>query len=222
MEHTEEFIQHMRERELGPNDTFQFDCAMCGKCCRKRSEPILMTGADIFRIAQTFNSSVEEILPKNFEGYVSSDFHVPVYVLAERLDGSCRLMRNGRCMVQQNKPVVCAIYPLGRFFEVADDSFHYFMNRGVVCPGRQGNRVWTLNEWLDEFHIRESEEMTAVWHKLVAKVATVSARMKKENIRGGLLERLRYLLYLGYDINAPYIEQVEARIPTALDVFKNK
>lgn len=48
----------------------------------------------------------------------------------------------------------------------------------------------------------------------------LTCRMKKEDICGDLLEGLRCVLYLGCDTSVPYIERVEARIPSALDVFK--
>lgn len=195
---------------------------MCGNCCRNRREAILMTGADIFRAAKALGVSVEAVLPKNFETYVGEDSHVPLYVLAERLDGSCRFLRKGRCLIQQDKPAVCALFPLGRFFDTRDNSFHYFMNPSGCNTGSANGKTWALEEWLDEFHICDTEAMTAVWHKLLTRLAEVTCRMKKEDICGDLLEDLRRVLYLGYDTSAPYIEQVEARIPSALDVFKRK
>ncbi len=222
MAYTEVDFARFQKNELKPGDTFQFACAMCGNCCRNRREAILMTGADIFRAAKALGVSVEAVLPKNFETYVGEDSRVPLYVLAERLDGSCRFLRKGRCLIQQDKPAVCALFPLGRFFDTRDNSFHYFMNPNGCNAGQAEGKTWTLEEWLDEFHIRETEAMTAAWHKLLTRLAEVTCRMKKEDICGDLLEDLRRVLYLGYDTSAPYIEQVEARIPSALDVFKRK
>lgn len=222
MAYTEKDLERFQKNEIKPGETFTFSCAMCGNCGRNRHEAILMTGADLFRAAQALGTSVEAILPKNFEGYVGEDSHVPLYVLAERLDGSCRFLRKGKCMIQQNKPAVCALFPLGRLFDIRDNSFHYFMNPNSCNAGKAEGKTWTLEEWLDEFHIRETEAMTAVWHKLLTRLAEVTCRMKKEDICGDLLEDLRRVLYLGYDTSAPYIEQVEARIPSALDVFKRK
>lgn len=175
MSYTENDLARFMVNELHPGDTFQFGCDMCGNCCRKRREPILMTGADIFRAARAIGASVEEILPKNFEGYVGDDSHVPLYVLAERLDGSCRFLRKGRCMIHQDKPAVCEIFPLGRIFNVQTGAFHYFVNTGRCHPGQPEGRTWTLEEWLDTFYVRETEAMTIAWHKLLNSLASVSA-----------------------------------------------
>lgn len=222
MSYTEIDFVRFKKNELNPGDTFQFACAMCGNCCRNRREAVLMTGADIFRAAKALGVSVEEVLPKNFETYVGEDSHVPLYVLAERLDGSCRFLHKGRCLIQQDKPAVCALFPMGRFFDARDNSFHYFLNPNSCHAGQVEGKTWTLEEWLDAFHIRETEAMTAAWNRLLTRLAVITCQMKKEDICGDLLENLRRVLYLGYDTNAPYIEQVEARIPSALDVFKRK
>lgn len=70
--------------------------------------------------------SVEDMLLQNAEVYIGAGSHVPVFILKERLDGSCRLLRNGRCTVHRSKPAACALFPLGRYFDGNDRSFHYF------------------------------------------------------------------------------------------------
>ena len=46
---------HIMSHQLGMEDTFRFSCQMCGSCCRKRSEPIVVTGTDILYIAKALN-----------------------------------------------------------------------------------------------------------------------------------------------------------------------
>lgn len=52
MTHDEECYQQYLANELKDNDTFQFECYMCGGCCRRRAEPVVINGPDLFRIAQ--------------------------------------------------------------------------------------------------------------------------------------------------------------------------
>ena len=59
MAYTEKDLERFQKNEVKPGETFTFSCAMCGNCCRKRSEAILMTGADLFRAAQALGTSVE-------------------------------------------------------------------------------------------------------------------------------------------------------------------
>lgn len=221
MSYTEKDFEWFRENELKPEDTFSFECAMCGGCCRNRAEPILLTGTDIFRAAQELGTSIEQTITKNTEGYIGNDSHIPVIVLKERLDGSCRLLRNGRCMIQSNKPAVCALFPLGRYFDPRDQTFHYFMNQSICKNGKKSGKVWTLQEWLNLFKIEETEKMTAVWHELVSGIVQVTYRMDKRKIHGKLLDVLLGTLYLNYDLDKPYIEQVERNKEIVQEIFRS-
>lgn len=222
MAYTERDLERFQKNELKPGDTFNFNCDMCGNCCRKRREPILLTGFDIFRAAQILCVTMEEVIEKNLEGYIGPDSHLPLYVLTERLDGSCRFLRKGKCLIHKSKPVVCALFPLGRMYDARDNSFHYFVNAGSCHPNRGPGRAWTLDEWLAEFNIRETECMTLAWNKLITALAEETCRMRKEDIRGELYEALRRVMYLGYDTGLSYIDQVESRIGEVQKIFGKK
>lgn len=220
MSYSEKDFEAFQKNEMRPEDTFRFECKMCGNCCRNRKEPILITGADVYRIAKATKTTTMDVVVSKTVGYIGDASHIPVLVLKERPDGSCSLLRNGRCMVHQDKPAVCALFPLGRFSDLRDGSFHYFLNPRSCQAGARDGRVWTLQEWLDEFNIHESEVLTAAWNRLVGGITMVTFRMKKEQIDGPLLDALLGALYLDYDTNISYIEQVESHMERLKVVFK--
>lgn len=201
-------MQKYIDNELKPNDTFKFECSMCGSCCRNRREPIVVTGADLFRIAKAQNIDAEEALWRYTRGYFGEESHVPVAVLAERDDGSCKLLRKGKCTVQSNKPAVCAIFPLGRFYDPVRGEFCYFTQSGC-SKSKPDGREWTLEEWLAEFNIRESEPMAVAWNTLLTGIVQETRKMKKTEISERMFKVLLFVLYSNYDISRPYLEQVE-------------
>ncbi len=221
MSYTEKDLEVFKKNELGPDDTFMFECAMCGDCCRKRQEPILLTGADVFRAAKELRRPILEVLEQNTRYYIGENSHVPVVVLKERLDGSCRFLRNGKCTIQSSKPVACALFPLGRYFHPQDGSYHYFMNPQSCQTGKQSGKTWTLREWLELFKIEETEQMTAAWHRLLTGIVTETVHMDPSSIKGHLLAVLMYTLYLNYDVDKPYIEQVKHNMEIASAEFKD-
>lgn len=85
---------------LKPEDKFVFQCQMCGNCCRNRSESILLSGADTFRIAKQLEMSVPATIDKYTTFGIGKDSKLPLLYLRERLDGSCSLLRKGKCTVQ--------------------------------------------------------------------------------------------------------------------------
>lgn len=210
------------QNELRPGDTFQFQCKMCGNCCRSRNEPILINGADIFRIARALGVTPAEVVAEKTGGYIGDTSHIPVIVLKERLDGSCSLLRNGRCTVQRDKPAVCALYPLGRYYNTSDDSFHYFLNPETCQKDNSAGKSWTLQEWLDEFGIPETEAMTKAWNRLAMGLTMATQKIDKAKIEGKLLTILMAALYLNYDISRPYIPQVERHMVMVKDALEYK
>ena len=74
---SEEEMKYYLENILKPTDTFSFNCQMCGKCCRKREEPIAMTGLDIFRICKALDKTtlgmfLTKIHERSYGSYISS------------------------------------------------------------------------------------------------------------------------------------------------------
>lgn len=219
---SEKDLEIFQKNELKPEDTFQFECEMCGNCCRNRSDPILLTGADVYRIACTLGQTMIDVVTDNTRGYIGDTSHLPVIALEERMDGSCRFLRKGRCMVHQSKPAVCALYPLGRIYNFQDNSFHYFVNPKTCQSYHKSEKSWTLQEWLDLFKIEESEEMARVWNRLMGGLTMVTYKMKKDEIKGPLLDILLFAMYFGYDTSKPYIEQVERHMAALTDIFKRE
>lgn len=219
MAFTEKDYKSWKKNELGPNDTFTFSCKMCGGCCRKREEPILMTGSDIFRIAQALEQPVVDVIQKYMATYIGESSHIPLIVLMERDDGSCKLLRKGHCMVQQNKPAVCALFPLGRYFDTSENQFHYFYNERSCKEGADNGKVWTLQQWKNEFHLDETENMSAAWSRLMTGIAEITHKMPKDKIKDDFFYALFWALYLEYDVSKPYIPQVEHRMTEVQELF---
>ena len=175
---------------LKPEDKFVFQCQMCGNCCRNRSESILLSGTDTFRIAKQLEMSVPEAIDKYTTFGIGKDSKLPLLYLRERPDGSCSLLRKGKCTVQSEKPAVCAIYPRGRMVIDKDQHYSYFTQpnycpgdvghtRGVALshiPADEAQRILndpklksathSLEEWLSMFHIRPREKEHLAWNKL--------------------------------------------------------
>lgn len=194
---------------LKPTDTFQFSCKMCGDCCRKRQEPIMLTGLDLFRIAQALNMEPRQVVEEKTIGYLGDSSHVPILTLKERLDGSCSLLRKGKCMVQSSKPVVCALFPLGRMYNAITHEIQYFKNTHSCQTGSAQGKVWTLQEWLDEFNLTELNEASMVWNRLLMGITKVTCSIDKDKISDKMMAVMGNCMYINYDISKPYIQQAE-------------
>lgn len=227
---------------LKPEDKFVFQCQMCGNCCRNRSESIRLTGADIFHIAKQLEISVPEAVKKFTTFSIGKDSKLPLLYLQERLDGSCSLLRKGKCTVQSEKPAVCAIYPLGRMVIDKDQHYSYFTQPNY-CPGDVGHTsgealshipadeaqrilndpklksaTHSLEEWLSMFHIRPREKEHLAWNKLAMTCSDFirKAIERTKPVEERAIEALQamyfHALYTDYRTDTAFLPQLQKNL----------
>ncbi|GAB6152590.1 YkgJ family cysteine cluster protein [Desulfosporosinus burensis] len=204
----EQEVKRLIENPMKPTDTFKFSCKACGNCCRNRQEPILLTGYDVFRIAKGLRIEMQEVVTKYTIGYVGGTSNLPVLTLKERQDGSCSLLRKGKCMVHDNKPLVCAIYPLGRYYLPAEKRFGYFQQE--ICCGTAKEQ--TLEEWLNIFNVHEWDEAASLWATVITKLAEQTMKIKEHEDIERMANLLAVELYFDYDTNKSYTDQLAHNI----------
>lgn len=218
-EYQKEMAKNIEQNTLGPNDTFQFTCRECGACCRNRTTRIMLTGLDIYRMAKGLNIDAYEALARYTSGYVGDVSHAPVVILRERLDGSCSLLRKGKCMVHSFKPIACAVHPIGRYVNLNTQESGYIRQSGG-CKGATDGCVWTLDEWLDTWGLKELDAPSLAWNLMAGMVAQVMHPIKLEHIDRGMIWVLYQYMYGEYDTGKDFIPQVERNTEALKQFFK--
>ena len=62
--------------KLGLDDSFQFHCTACGKCCINR-EDILLTPRDLYNASKALNMPPVEFVEAYCECYIGQDSRIP-------------------------------------------------------------------------------------------------------------------------------------------------
>ena len=92
-------IDALENHTLGLNDTFQFGCRACGKCCKNRDD-ILLTTRDLYSIAAHLSRTMEYVITRYCEIFIGETSRVPIVRLkpcGEHM--ACPLLRGRRCIV---------------------------------------------------------------------------------------------------------------------------
>ena len=133
-------------------------------------------------------------------------------------------MRKGKCMVQNNKPAVCALYPLGRYYDIRDKQFHYFTVPENQCAGTKADHEWMLDDWINHFHLEENIEESTAWNRLMIGITNVTAKWDTRRVKKNqeLFGLMLAVLYMNYRYDLPYIAQVEANMEIARVYFNDK
>ena len=134
-------------KNIGIDDTFHFHCSGCGNCCRGRNNlitgtEIFLTGPDVWRIMDYTKLTFEELLNKSINIKLDPEIGLNLCSLKFRYDGSCIFLRKGKCMVYDERPRTCALYPLARaiLFQQNGEKITYDKNEYMI------NNTTRINE----------------------------------------------------------------------------
>ena len=87
---------------------YSFKCRQCGACCRW-SGHVLLTDADIARLAVASGIPEAEFI----ERYTILASNRRQLSLIDQADGSCILLKDGRCSLYDARPAQCRDFPFG-------------------------------------------------------------------------------------------------------------
>lgn len=214
-ERLKDIVDNFDKLQIGVDDPFKFHCTMCGKCCFHR-EDILINPKDIYNISKELGMTPQEMIEQYCETYIGRDSRMPIVRLKPR--GSvqrCPLLKNHKCSVHKAKPVVCAMYPIGRCLKVGerdikdittDDILYIFQNPG--CGDE--TETHTVREWLGSFGMSVEDEFFIEWQKVVTELCLIFRKVEKmlsPNTMMMVWQSAYVGLYLHYDMNMDFMPQ---------------
>lgn len=210
-------MENFDKMKIGVDEPFKFHCIMCGRCCIHR-EDILLSPKDVYRMSKELKITPKEFLEQYCETYIGGDSRIPIVRLRPR--GSvkrCPLLKDRKCSVHKAKPVVCAMFPIGRclIYEQEGQSeknasqIQYIFNE----PGcGDDSETHTVREWFESFGIPLEDEFFIKWQKVVLELGQMFRTL--ENIVSTEAMQKLWLaayiaLYLNYDMEQEFLQQFE-------------
>lgn len=216
MMQTGEGIEHLEDHLLDLDSEFRFKCRRCGKCCIHQ-ESILFTTWDVFRIAKKKGMTMQEVIESYTEVYIGRSSQILiVHLLSNGPKGACPLLENGRCSVHDCKPVVCALFPLGRIaagkkigapIEDLDQiQVKYFLTEHDCGSAK---RVNTVRSWLAKFGIPENDAFFLLWNKVLMRLTPAVMKLEdaevSEHALSMLWDAIYQILYIQYDTSKEFL-----------------
>ncbi len=216
-------MESIENRQLGLNDTLPFSCTHCGGCCVHQEE-LLLNPLDLFRLAKELEITVEQWLDQYGECYIGEESRMPI--LRIRPQGEtrrCPLLKNNKCSVHKAKPSVCGLYPLGRSVRYVLDELGnpdmekskvMYFHSGCFCGSQNGHQ--TVREWLEEFHLLESESFFILWSQVVAETSMFLRKLEKMTTNQDLVcmawDMVCMMLYIQYDTKKEFAPQFDRNV----------
>ena len=215
-----EIVQNLDSLKIGSDEPFRFHCIMCGKCCVHR-EDIMLTPKDLLGIAKELGMNPDEIV----RTYCDTDIGDTSRFLIVRLhptgyDKHCPLLKDNLCSVHSVKPVVCAMFPIGRVLsasgdemkaeDITPDTVQYIF----VKPGcGDGSETHTVREWFGEFGIPMEDEFFVSWQRTLNAVSAAIRRLESKmdsELMKTVWNVVFVMIYLNYDPEQDFFDQFSA------------
>jgi Fe-S-cluster containining protein len=204
----------MKLPRLGLDDTFEFRCKACGKCCKHR-EDVILTAYDMFRIANFLGRTPAEIFERYCHVYEGGSSHLPIVrVVPVPPYNSCPFLRNKRCAIHEKKPVVCRVYPLARIF-LSEGGGAEFIYSGASC--KHDPQTVTVREWIGDAASAEAEEAGRLWVDILRDITLLIHPDKleiSEEKRRNMLTMIFLNLYINYETDKPFLIQMKSNFET--------
>jgi len=230
-----EILESQHLKLIGLDDTFQFKCRGCGKCCKER-EDIILNPRDIFRIAKYLNLSHEQLIVKFCDRYIGSDSRMPIIRLKPRgVNRVCPFLEGKKCRVHFVKPAVCALYPIGRMVQASNtepfDPDQDIVVGYTINPADCGSitKTHTVRSWLTRFGIPVKDEFFSAWNKMILSLSMDLRKLEEQSevtdrVMDMIWSSCYFALYLDYDAKKEFLPQFKEnsrKLKTVIEEIKS-
>lgn len=199
-------------RLYSSNDMVKADChgcQGCSQCCRGMGKSIILDPLDCYRIAKGLGKELAELIGSVVELNVVDGVILPNLRMVGEAETCAFLNTDGRCNIHADRPGICRLFPLGRYYE--NGSFRYFLQTGE-CTRKARSKV-KVSKWIDTPQTACYEEFVNTWHYLLNQVEHLVLESKDEVFCKNLNMFLLNTFYLTpYETGRDFYGQFEERL----------
>lgn len=158
---------------MGPDEPFDFACAGCGDCCRRRRD-VVLSGYDLYRMARYLRLSPRLTADAFCRLRFSAETALPTLLLRPNpRTGHCPFFEFDACAIHPARPLACALYPLGQAIDPDTAGMEYYVQL-PLCGARAaagGAQARCLRRWLEDAGVTAREGVDARWAAVCCRIA---------------------------------------------------
>lgn len=190
------------------------DCVGCSACCHGMGQSIVLDPYDIYRLSAGLHMKFEVMLADYLELNVVDGIILPNLKMTGEEERCGFLNQEGRCSIHENRPGICRLFPLGRFYE--EDSFQYFLQIHE-CQKTNRSKV-KVKKWIDTPDLVNYEKYINDWHHLINRLEDLIANSQEEGVDKQIsLMVLRTFYMTSYDTSEDFYTQFYMRFEQVLN-----
>ena len=206
------------------DDTFQFNCTQCGKCCRNRhSGDIILSPRDIYAMSKELNMTPSAFVKAYCIYTIGCNSKIPLLLFnTVGSDKHCPLLKNNKCSVHAGKPTACALYPLGRHISSDDPEKIKYVIQPIQC-GRKP-KTYTVRQWLEGFGLEPEDRCYIKWSNAIDDLSPLLQKLEatEDPLTVRLIQEFTlFAVYQQYDTQRPFLEQFEENVEVMLHMLSD-
>lgn len=175
------------------------NCEGCSKCCHGMGNSVVLDPYDIYRLTTGLNMTFSELMKDKISLGMVDGIIMPSLLTNKDNDACVFLNGQGRCSVYNERPSVCRIFPLGRYYE--NGTFRYILQVNE-CVKKDHTKV-KVKEWIAAGDIKENEKFLNDWHYFVSGLEAGNKDV--------IMKVLNIFYTAPYDLNRGFYEQYYER-----------
>ena len=202
--------------------TFPVGCGMCGQCCRSNIN-IILAPHDLYRMARALNISLTDVLKRYCFLTEGEESLLPIVCIRHDKNGVCPLLEGNKCSIQEHKPSICRLFPLGRANNpLTGGEIEYILPQKPCMNGP--TRRHSVREWIGPVSSRNSQRSYLLWNELIVCLSmTLRANrdLSKDSSRWNpLMDALVNLMYVLYETDKPFLPQFEKNVGVMREILE--
>ena len=170
MEHKVNLEEISDGKRYTKNDMVKLGCDGCsGKsaCCRFAEDTITLDPYDIYQLSAGEGLSFELLYSRALIALAPVQGLLLPHLNFSKETGTCPFLEtDGLCRIHGNRPGLCRLFPLARYFE--EDKLYYILQIHE-CPNPVTPKVKVKN-WLGIPNTEQYEAFLTEWHRFVTTV----------------------------------------------------
>jgi len=177
---------HREQTEFRPlkEELFQFAChrgvSCFTECCARLR--LILNPYDIIRMKKRLGLTSDQFLSDYTETVIDRRHRFPLVKLKMNTDpkGSCPFVTEEGCIIYNDRPEACRLYPIGRASATpdgaTDSNDRFFMVVEPHCEGFREKQNWTLKDWLNHEGVKEYAAMNDPWRGIVTSARSLGPK----------------------------------------------
>ena len=196
-----------------PKDQVAFSCRLCGDCCRRVENSIMLEPLDAYNLGRYLLEhgggvdNIEDVYGQYAHPSMLHDAY-PIFLLnTQGEDQSCIFLKDSKCSVYEGRPRVCRLYPFTVKGGDRGRRFMYYQCLDSRASHFKGSKV-KIGDWMFRNFTKDAKAFMEMEASMLPELGMLLRKLGPDG-RRQFLFRLLYYRYYNYELDQPFLPQYQ-------------